>query len=89
MSVFLTSVRSESFERHRLVVVVILILPDVVAALCAAPAAVAQVGHDHTRLLSQQKHPKLVQHWHDVSWVEHGKVEAHSPQFRAETSARC
>lgn len=71
MSVLLTSVRPESFERHRLIVLVVLILPDVVSALGAALAAVAQVGHDHTRLLSQQKHPKLVQHGHDVSWVEH------------------
>lgn len=54
MSVFLTSVRSESFERHRLLVVIVFILPDVVSALCAAPAAVAEVGHDHTLLLSQK-----------------------------------
>lgn len=74
MSVFLTSVGSESLERHRLLVVVILILPDVVSAVGAAPAAVAEVGHDHTRHLSQQKHPKFVQHWHAAFWGGARKV---------------
>lgn len=45
-SVLLTSVRAESFERHRLVVVIILILPGVVSATCAALAAVTEGGHD-------------------------------------------
>lgn len=46
MSVRLTSVRFESFERHRLFVVVIFILPDIVAATCTALAPVVEVGHD-------------------------------------------
>lgn len=85
MSVFLTSVRSESFKRHRLFVVVILVLPDVVCAVCAAPAAVAEVGHDHTRLLSQRKHLKLVQvlSWGEGEGGAEDKVRVHSPRFPA------
>lgn len=45
VSVRLTSVRFESFERHGLFVVVIFILPDIVAATCTALAPVVEVGH--------------------------------------------
>lgn len=44
-SLLLTSVGSESFKRHRLLVVIVLILPDVVSTTCAALAAVPEGGH--------------------------------------------
>lgn len=47
--IHLTSVRLESLERHGLLVVVILVLPHIVTATCAALAPVVEVGHFHAR----------------------------------------